>query len=150
MTPQLIRPIRINPAVFIFPGWRWSETSADVDSLALREIDPSQIILTNCMNDDEAVIDGNEKIRRLMLGGNIRLDPGFGVALLAERGQQTLNHLSEKYGAIHFDLSGCLFENPQSYRYLFYLHRSEDVWIWGVNWLPNNWTRRSFSLCYKR
>lgn len=104
---MLIKPVEFDPTQLV--GWcRWSDDSGDTDqrSLALTEVDFSKVIFETCLKENETSITSAEKLRRLIAGGNIRLDPRFGMALFQERGQKTLGRLREEHGMEHVDFFG--------------------------------------------
>lgn len=143
---QLIYPTDLNPATFIGDGWNWADTDADARSLALPKVDFSKVLFETCLGKGEERITGEEKLRRLMAAGGIRLDPRFGVTLFKEEGQMTLECLYRERGITYLDFFGRILVGQSDGRYVFYLYRDDDGrWCWRAYWLGNGWHGRAFS-----
>jgi hypothetical protein len=66
------RSIPFDPVAFIGEGWSIMEE--DEHSLLLTEIDPTKVGLEMMLKDGEEMVVGEEKLKRLIASGNIRLD----------------------------------------------------------------------------
>lgn len=146
--PHLIRPTDFNPAKFVGLGfgWEWGEMDADPNALALSEVDFSRVFFETCLNEGELSITGKEKLRRLKSADNIRLDPRFGVALFQEKGQKMLERLfKEQRGITYIDFFGRILLDQYKFRHIFFLHRLDCKWHWGVRRLDGDWWGRNSS-----
>lgn len=139
-------------------GWTWwkgstdgngleGEEDCDQRSLALGEVDMTQVTREVCLKEGESSITGHEKDKRLKtLTDRILLDPGFGWALYQEEGQKTLRWLYDTFGVTYLDFFGRILRNPLGNRFVLYLYRScVGSWCWSVFWLGFDWGARRIS-----
>jgi hypothetical protein len=147
--PNLIHPADFSPAILIAEGWGCSGGDSDVHSLALTEVDFSKVLFETCLKDGETSITGEEKLKRLVAGGNIRLDPRFGIALLQEQGHKTLERLCKERGITYLDFFGRILVRQGGSRYVLYLERDDIWWNWRVRRLDSDrgWRDRCLSVC---
>ena len=146
--PNLLHPVDFDPAIFIGNGWKWAGKDADTRSLELTEINFSKVLFEACLEEGEERITGEEKRHRLIALRGIHLDPRFGVTLLKEEGQKTLERLYQEQGITYIDFFGRFLVHPSGRRCVLYLGRNGDGrWRWDVRWLVSDWDDRSFSAC---
>ena len=94
------------------------------------------------LRDKETSVKGEEKLRRLKEGGDIRLDAKIfqtlweNQALIPERWKEKTNGNTT---FIYFD--GTVLQNSRGNRYVLYLYWLADYehWNWNVNWLDHDW-----------
>jgi hypothetical protein len=122
-----------NPEKFIGKGWK---TLEEERALLISSIDFSKVTFENALREGEATITGEEKLVRLVSGGNIRLDAKTGQALFEEKGQGTLRFLYDTYGISWMEFAGTVLRNDDGGRYFLSLRRVHDgSWSWGYGWL---------------
>jgi len=147
-----------NPAEFIGKDWRVWRGPADGGGLEGEEdrdfredeitmIDWNQIIFETNLSEGEKCINGEEKLRRLAGGENIRL--GCRVLLSLWK-----NYLSKRdKGKIHESVLeqlllrdinfiaffGLILRNPYGGRDVLYLYRDYSGWRWRHYWLNLFW-----------
>jgi hypothetical protein len=123
-----------DPVKFIGSGW--SIVEEDTRSHALTEIDFSKVRFESGLNDGESVIDGAEKLKRLLKMPEIRLDAKSGQALYEEKGQATLRFIYDHFNVSWFELAGTVLRDSDGDRYFLCLFRLGDgSWDWSYRWL---------------
>lgn len=121
-----------DPAGFL--GKDWSIEEEDERSLALQEIDLSQVQLVIMLTKRESVVKGEEKLRRLKEAGYVRLDAKI-FQELWENQEFIPEDWKEK--VVYFD--GTVFQSPVGGRCVLDLYWSGSCWNWNYNWLENDW-----------
>ena len=139
-----------NPAKFIGNEWTIWKGSADDDgltgaeeqdehSLALTEVDISQIRLETCLKSDEPYLSGEENLLRLKSTGHIRLDAK--VFQTFWENQHLIPELwKEKISGyttyIFFD--GTILRIPDACRYALCFYWCGGRWRWDCHWLDGH------------
>jgi hypothetical protein len=143
-----IRPADLDPAAIFGSGWKYSNKKGDTDdrSLVLTEVDFSKVLLETCLKEGEQRITGEEKLKRLIESGNIRLDPRFGAALFQEEGHTTLERLNKEHGVTCLDFFGKTLVRPGGGRCVLCLYRRGGGWCRGADWLDGVWNVGDFSV----
>jgi hypothetical protein len=127
-----------NPATFFGEGWSiWKgpadgdglqgEEQQDFRSLALQEVDFSQVLLETYLKEGKEWITGEEKLRRMKESGVIRLDAHVAQAPWGEEGHKTLEWLRKEKGVIYIDFMGTELRSPNGVRCVLCLY-------WYGNW----------------
>ena len=144
---QVDRTTSFDPAVFVGAGWTiWKgpangkgiegEEEQDKRSLALTELDLTAVRFEDCLRSGENVIKGEERLKRLVAQGDIRLDAGIffhlwnNQHLIPASWKEKING-NTRY--IFFD--GTMLRSSSGYRCVLYLYWDDDAWRWSVNWL---------------
>ncbi len=141
-----VHPIDLDPGTFIGMGWKFADVDADLRSLTLAEADFSKVLYETCCSEGETHINGEEKLRRLITLGGIRLDPRFGVALFQEKKQKLLERLYKERGITYLDFFGRVLVYPLGGRCVLGLYRNvEGRWSWDAYFLSLRWEERRFS-----
>ena len=99
------------------------EEDQDPHSVALTELDFSNVAFDSFLKEGEPTIVGEEKLLRMKAGPRIRYDAGIGVALLDEKDQATLRFIHDTYGITWMEFATVLRDSDGS-RYFLYLYRS--------------------------
>jgi hypothetical protein len=144
----VIRPLDFDLATIFCSGWKYSDKKGDTDdrSLELTEADFSKVLFQTCLRKGEPSITGEEKLKRLIASGNIRLDPRFGAALFQEERHATLERLYKERNVTYLDFPGQVLLNPLGNRYVLYLSRNVGRWLLNAFWLGHGWDSRDFSV----
>lgn len=141
------RSTPFNPAEFIGTGWSFWRGPADGDglegepeqdsrSLALTEVDVSKILLEAQLKARETYTTGEERLKRLVAAGRIRLDLGVFKTLWDNK---TLipARFKEMTGGnttyIFFD--GQVLRGPYGGRCTLDLYWHDGEWRWHCHWL---------------
>lgn len=136
-----------DPVKFIGRDWSFWRGPAEGDglsgdvecddrALALTEVDFSKVRFESGHKEDESVIIGEEKLRRLVAMPEIRLDAKAGQTLFEEKGQATLRWLYDIFGITWIEFVGSVLRYPDGHRYFLYLYREDDgSWDWHDHWL---------------
>ena len=145
---------KFNPVKFISENWTiWcgradgngkeGEEAQDVRSLALSEIDWSKIIFETSLLEGETSITGEEKLRRLIESGVIRLDAAVGESLWSDyqsnKENSVLERLRRERGITYLDFFGTILRGPSGSRRVLCLGWRVGGWHWGVRWLGDDW-----------
>jgi hypothetical protein len=111
------------------------EEDQDPRSVALTELDFSNVAFDNFLKESESVITGEEKLVRMKASPRIRYDAGVGVALLDEKDQATLRWLHGTYGITWMEFATVL-RRSDGHRYFLSLCRDGDgSWYGYCLWL---------------
>jgi hypothetical protein len=127
-----------DPETFIGKGW--SIVEQDERSLALTEVDLTEVRFETCIKDGVDLVGGEIKLKRLKSAGHIRLDAKvFHVLwenkhIIPESWKMKVNGITRR---IFFD--GTVFKDPYARRYVLCFYWSKDVWRWHSHWLIHNW-----------
>ncbi|MDP3764448.1 MAG: hypothetical protein Q8Q95_02395 [bacterium] len=141
-----------NPAQFLGEGWSIWKGPADGDglsgeeeqderSLNLTELDLSNIQLVTCLKEDESVIKGEEKLKRLKAKNYVRLDAKIfqtlweNKSLIPESWKEKTNSNTT---FISFD--GTTLRGPLGRRYVLCLCWGGGGWGWYCRWLEGGWS----------
>lgn len=140
-----------NPAGFIGAGWTIWRGPADGDglsgdeeqdarSLALTEIDLNAIILKSTLKLGETFVNGEEKLKRLKVSGEICLDAGAFKAFWDNRELLPARFKEKINGNTMFVFcDGTVLRSPDGHRYVLYFYFSDGAWHWGCDWLGSGW-----------
>jgi len=145
------RTIPFDPIAFLGEGWLiWKgpadgngltgEEEQDKRSLALTSLDLAKVRFEDCLKKGETSIKGEEKLRRLIKKGDIRLDAQVFWALwqnqhlIPESWKEKING-NTRY--IFFE--GTTLRRPNGYRFVLYLYWRGGAWHWFVYWLGRDW-----------
>ncbi len=122
-----------DPSVFIGEkGWKIDEQ--DGRSLALVEIDLSEIRLENMLRpEDGGSIQGEKKLKRLKAVGHVRLDAAVFKALW-DNPYLIPEHWKGKY--VCFE--GTVLWSPRGLRFVLFLCLRGSRWDWYYYWLGRN------------
>jgi len=152
--PKSIRTKFFNPAEFLGKGWAvWrgpaggdgltGKEDMDQRSLAIKEVDFSQILFETCFKEGENLITGEEKLSRLkqtdhiLLGGNAFL--GLWEDYQANKENSILEWLFRNRKITYLDFFEIL-RGPSGRRYVLCLYRHVDGWWhWCYGWLDDDW-----------
>ena len=128
---------------FIGPNWSiWKgpangnglegEEDQDTRSLVLTEIALGAIILDASFKKSETVTTGEERLKRLLESGQIRLDAAVFLHLWENK-----HLIPEKWKGKFVFFDGTILRNPYGDRYALCLYWSGVAWCWGVFWLAH-------------
>ena len=152
---QIPRLTPFNPAQFLGSGWSiWrgpvdgdglsGDEDQDKRSLALTQLDMSQIQLVTCLKEGETSITGEERVRRLKKTNHIRLDTRVFQTLwenkdsIPESWKEKTNNNTT---SIFFD--GTPLRSPFGDRYVLCLDWRGGEWDWYYYWLESDWNVNS-------
>lgn len=145
------RSTPFDPAEFLGQGWSiWKGPAAgdglsgdeeqDERSLALTEVDLSQIRFETCLKDREDAVKGEEKLKRLKESGHIRLDVKIFQTLWNNKYLIPANWKEKINGNTRFIFfDGTTLRGPDGYRYVLCLYFSGGGWRWFCFWLGDVW-----------
>ena len=127
-----------DPVAFIGVGW--SILEQDERSLKLSEVDLTKVSLEMTLKDGEKSVVGEEKLKRLVATGDIRLDAKVfqtlweNKHLIPEAWKQPTNG-NTTY--VFFD--GTILRDSDGDRCVLYLYWRGGKWSWGCRWLGHKW-----------
>lgn len=149
-----------DPAVFIRKDWKvWrgpadgngleGEEDRDVREDSLELVDFERLILETNLQGKETLVHGEEKLRRLKAGENIRLGGKTFLALWEDYQarkaegkpeESVLERLrkSKKITCIYF--FGLVVRSPGGGRRVLYLYFGGGEWDWDHSWLGYRWS----------
>jgi hypothetical protein len=127
------------------------EEDIDPRSLAIAEVNVSEMIFETGLKDGETSIKGEEKLRRLKddtgfirFGGNVFM--GLWLDYEANKENSVLEFLYQTKKIGYLDFFGTILRNSSGYRYVLYLYRSDGgEWDWDYYWLDDGWDARNLS-----
>jgi hypothetical protein len=131
------RTTPFNPAAFL--GKDWSIAEEDERSLKLVELDFTKVRFESTLKKGEASVVGEERLKRLIVSGDIRLDAKVfqtvweNQQLIPDRWKQLTNGSAT---LISFD--GAILQNPRGCRCVLFLCWSVGEWCCGVNFLSRD------------
>lgn len=140
--PKIIKIDRtqpFDPATFIGSGWSIEEQ--DERSLALGEIDLTEIQFETTLKKGEKLIKGEDKLRRLKDDGRIRLDAGIFKTLLENQiliPEKWKEQTNGNTTYVFFD--GTVLRNADGDRCVLFLYWLDGEWDWYYYWLDNDWS----------
>ena len=139
-----------NPGKFIGKGWDFWHGSADGNgrdgyldedprSLALTQLDLSQIQLVTTLQEGETVVGGEEKQRRLKVANYIRLDLGIFQTFWENRYliPQLFRELTNGDTTYVF-FDGQPLRSPHGFCFVLYLYFGVGRWHWDYHWLDSD------------
>jgi hypothetical protein len=132
------RTTPFNPTAFL--GEDWSIAEEDERSLNLVELDLTKVQFETTLKKGETSVVGEEKLKRLIASGDIRLDAKVfqtlweNQHLIPESWKQPTNGSAT---LISFD--GMILQNPRGRRCALCLYWSVGEWRWSVNLLGRDW-----------
>ena len=149
-----------DPASFI--GSEWTPWRGPVDgnglegaieqderSLALKEIDWTQVRFEHYLNDGEKTIKGEEKLKRAIAAGHIRFGGNVLLSLWNDykenKGNSVLEWIYRTHGIEFLDFLGLTLRDPGGNRSVLYLYRDGREWDWNCDWLGREWVARDLS-----
>lgn len=141
-----------DPVVSIGKGWSIVAEERDKRSAALPEVDFSQVVFETCLPEGESSIKGEEKLKRLKAGGNIRLGStvfmGLWEEYKAHKEDSVLERLHKEQDITYIDFFGDVLLGPNGHRDVLGLARGVGAWRWGCGRLEGEWSagHRSASL----
>lgn len=125
-----------------FIGKNWAIESENEESLKIKDLDISKLVLHTGLKGNETYITGEERLKRLE--GTILLDASIAQTLYEEKGQKTLEEIYGKLGCMWIEFLGTILRDPHGNRRALCLYRSVDgSWSWGCRWLYDD-RRASF------
>ncbi|MFH0912416.1 MAG: hypothetical protein V1807_02020 [Patescibacteria group bacterium] len=132
-----------NPTEFIGKGWTIDEE--DERDLSFAELDLSKIQFETCLKENEFVITGEEKLRRLKAMKVIRHGGNIFLALWqdykANNENSGLKWIYQNQGVTHLDFFGLVMRNPVSFRHVPSFYWRSGRWFWRCLWLDRDWWR---------
>jgi hypothetical protein len=132
------RTSAFDPVAFIGNGW--SIVEEDKRSLKLTEVDLAKVSFKTTLKGRENTVVGNEKLKRLIASGDIRLDAKVfqtlweNQHLIPEAWKQPTNG-NTTY--VFFD--GTILQHSGGGRYVLDLFWSDGRWRWRYVWLDVQW-----------
>ncbi len=132
------RSAAFGPVAFIGAGW--SVVEQDERSLTLTEIDPTKVQFKVTLKNSESSVVGEEKLKRLIASGEIRLDAKIlqtlweNQYLIPESWKQLTNGNTT---FIYFD--GTVLQDSSGDRYVLCLYWNAGRWHWYYLWLGYEW-----------
>lgn len=136
---------------FVGKTWKIVDAETDVRAARLTEVDFAMVSGETCLRpEDDGVMSGSEKLRRLREGGNILLGPNAFLALWREKDHQTLEWLYHEKNASFFEFYGELLEDRGGSLFVLCIFREEHGnWRWGYLWIGQNRAARHIALTIK-
>ncbi|OGM97901.1 MAG: hypothetical protein A2735_02990 [Candidatus Yanofskybacteria bacterium RIFCSPHIGHO2_01_FULL_41_21] len=140
-----------NPAEFIGAGWTiWrgpadgdglsGDEEQDLRSLALAQIDLSAIVLKSTLKPGETAVGGEEKLKRLKVSGEIRLDAGAFKALWDNRELLPARFKEKTNGnTTYIYCDGTVLRSPRGFRCVLCFYFFDGAWSWRCRWLGDDW-----------
>lgn len=148
---QINRARTFNPSEFIGANWKiWrgpadgegleGEEDQDPRALALTEIDLNAVTFDTCLEKDENVVKGEDKLLRLKAKSLIRLDAGAFQTIWENREMipdswKVDAACNTRYS--YFD--GTILRGPDGGRYVPFLCFEGGAWCWCCSWLDVGW-----------
>ncbi len=137
-----------NPAEFLGKDWSiWrgsangdglsGEEEQDERSLAITELNLSQVQLVTCLNEGEERIAGEERLERLKENNFIRLDAN--VFLTLWQNQHLIPEVWKKTNTTFIFFEGTILRSPRGGRCVLCLYWGVGEWFWGYDWLEGDW-----------
>jgi hypothetical protein len=132
------RTSAFDPVAFLGVGW--SIVEQDERSLKLTEVDLTKVSFKTMLKDGEETVVGEEKLKRLIASGGIRLDAKVletlweNQHLIPESWKQSTNG-NTTY--IFFD--GTILRHSSGRRYVLSLCWGGGLWDWRYDWLDRKW-----------
>jgi len=128
-----------NPTEDICKGWSIEKDGTDTRSIALTELDITQVQFVTMLNAGETSIKGEEKLKRMKASGNIRLDADIFLTLFKDKAlipESWKKKVGDKTLRIYFD--GTILRFPNGDRGVLCLFWMYNDWYCDVNWLGSN------------
>ncbi len=131
-----------DPVAFIGEGW--SIVEEDERSLKLTEVDLTKVSFETMLKDGEKTVVGEEKLKRLIASGDIRLDAKVfqtlweNQHLIPEAWKQPTNG-NTTY--VFFD--GTILRHSRGNRCVLCLYGGGGKWRWFCLWLDRKWGARN-------
>lgn len=126
-----------DPEKFIGEGWKIDEE--DKHSLAITELDLTKVEFVDMLKEGESSVGGEEKQKRLVKAGHIRLDAKM-FQTLWENQELIPASWKEPIGGntryIFFD--GTVLRSPSGSRCVLYLYWRGGRWYWFYDWLADD------------
>ena len=140
-----------NPAEFLGKDWSiWrgsangdglsGEEELDERSLAITELNLSQVQLVTCLNEGEERIAGEERLERLKENNFIRLDAN--VFLTLWQNQHLIPEVWKKKtntNTTYIFFNGTTLRSPLGRRCVLALYWDDGGWRWSSRWLERGW-----------
>lgn len=132
-----------DPVAFEGLGKGWSIAEQDEQALALTEVDLNKVTFETMLRGSELSIKGEEKLKRLIASGKIRLDAKVFETLWENQHLIPESWKSKEY--IFFD--GTVLRDPNGSRFVLFLYWRDGAWYWGYNGLGHGWLAKDPSAC---
>ena len=138
--PKVISIDRTKPFDTAFIGDGWTIEEQDERSIALNEINLTEVAFETTLQKGEKSVKGEEKLKRLKEDGRIRLDAGIfktlweNQHLIPEKWKEQTNGNTT---FIYFD--GTVLRDSGGDRYVLYLYWDGGEWSWDCHWLGIDW-----------
>ena len=139
------RTSAFDPVAFIGEGW--SIVEQDERSLKLSEVDLTKVNFETMLKDRESSVVGEEKLKRLIESGYIRLDAKVfqtlweNQHLIPESWKQKTNG-----NTTYIFFNGTFLRDSYGRRCVLYLCWDGGEWDWGCRWLDDEFDAFSPSL----
>ena len=146
-----ITPVFFDPVKFIGTGWKLIPEEHDARNDDLTEIDFSKVDLLHCLNSNESIITGEEKLRRVKALNRIRYGAnafmGTWLDYEARKENSILEMLYLTKGSTYVDFPGDVLLGPDRRRGVLYLyrHNNDGEWNCAPDWLGDGWCDTSLS-----
>ncbi len=127
-----------DPVSFIGEGWSIEEQ--DERSLVITELDLTKIQFKTMLRDDENIVKGEEKLRRLKKAAYVRLDARIfqtlweNQYLIPEKWKE-----KTKGNTTFICFDGTILRSPDGNRCVLYLYWYDGRWLWHYSWLGLGW-----------
>jgi len=124
------------------------EEDRDVREDNLSIVDFEQLILETNLQEEETVVNGEEKLKRLKAGKNICLGGKAFLALWEDYQarkaegkpeESVLEKLRKAKNMTCIYFFGLVLRGPCGYRFVLYLYFSGEEWYWLYGWLVDDW-----------
>jgi len=136
-----------SPTEFLGKGWTVDEQ--DEHSLELSEVDFSEAKFEHCLKKGESSIIGEEKLKRLKEGRQIRLGATVFLGLLTDyqlnKENSVLEWIRRTYKITYLDFFGTVLRVPDGGRCVLCLDFGGGGWGWRCYWLDSDWGDDSLS-----
>lgn len=127
-------------ALIAFVGEGWSIVEEDERSLALTEVDLTKVSFETSLADGEKSVVGEEKLKRLISSGDIRLDAKVFQTLWENQHLIPASWKEPTNGNttyVFFD--GTIIRNSRGHRCVLCLFWVDGGWRWHCGWLGFEW-----------
>ena len=135
---RIDRTSAFDPVAFIGEGW--SIVEQDECSLALTEVDLTKVSFETMLKDGEKTVVGEEKLKRLIASGDIRLDAKVFQTLWENQHLIPASWKEPTNGNttyVFFD--GTILRNSYGNRCVLCLDWGVGRWNWHYRWLASRW-----------
>lgn len=138
------------PVEFLGAGWKIVADEHDNRNDGLTEVDFNKVDFVGCLTKSETSITGEEKLKRLKAGKQIRYGVTTFVGLWNDYQSRKENSVLETLfltkGITYLDFFGDVLLDLDDDRNVLCFYRLGDgQWNWDYDWLDNGWGARHWS-----